>query len=79
MELDKNAINKLLSSNDKQLWSFIQMAAGSAGINLPSQISAEEMAALRQTILGAAGSGISTEDAMAYLKNMGIDLSGEGK
>ncbi|MBR2454236.1 MAG: hypothetical protein IKB35_04455 [Clostridia bacterium] len=79
MELDKNAINKLLSSNDKQLWSFIQMAAGSAGINLPSQISAEEMAALRQTILGAAESGISTEDAMAYLKNMGIDLSGEGK
>ncbi len=79
MELDKNAVSKLLSSNDKQLWSFIQMAAASAGINLPSQISTEEMAALRQTILGAAESGMSKDDAIAYLKNMGINLSPEGK
>ena len=79
MELDKNAVNKLLSSNDKQLWSFIQMVAANAGINLPAQVSTEEMAALRQTILGAAGSGISKEEAMAYLKNMGVSLPREEK
>ena len=76
MELDKNAVNKLLASGDTQLWQFIQMVAASSGIELPSNVSHEEMKNLRAAILGAANSGITAEQATEYLKNMGINYGG---
>ena len=79
MELDKNAVNRLLASGDAQLWQFIRAVAASSGINLPENASASELQTLRATILGAANSGMSTDAAMAYLKQMGVDYKNGGK
>ena len=79
MELDKNAVNRLLASGDTQLWQLIRAVAASSGISLPESIGTDEMQTLRQTILGAANSGMSAEDAMAYLKQMGVDFKNGGK
>lgn len=79
MELDKNAVNRLLASGDTQLWQFIRAVAASSGINLPEKVSESELQTLRQTILGAANSGMSADDAMAYLKQMGVNYPNGGK
>ena len=79
MELDKNAVNRLLTSGDTQLWQFIRAAASASGISLPESVSASEMQTLRQAILGAASSGMSADDAMTYLKQMGVNFKSEGK
>ncbi len=79
MELDKNAVNKLLSSGDTQLWQFIRAVAASSGITLPENASPSELQTLRQTILGAANSGMSADDAMSYLKQMGVNYPNGGK
>ena len=79
MELDKNAVSRLLQSGDAQLWQFIRAVAASSGIALPETASPSELQALRATILGAANSGMSTEDAMAYLKQMGVNYKSGDK
>ena len=79
MELDKNAVNRLLASGDTQLWQFIRAVASASGIALPESVSAAEMQTLRQAILGAASSGMSADDAMAYLKQMGVNYKNGGK
>ncbi len=79
MELDKNAVNRLLQSGDAQLWQFIRAVAASSGITLPENASASDLQTLRQTILGAANSGMSADDAMAYLKQMGVNYQNGGK
>ena len=79
MELDKNAVNRLLASGDTHLWQFIRAVASASGIALPESVSASEMQTLRQAILGAASSGMSADDAMTYLKQMGVNFKSEGK
>ena len=79
MELDKNAVNRLLSSGDTQLWQFIRAVAASSGISLPEQVSESELQLLRQTILGAANSGMNADDAISYLRKMGVNYQNGGK
>ena len=75
MQLDKNAVNNLLAGNDAQLWQFIRMVAASSGISLPDNVGPAEMQQLRAAILGAANSTMTAEDAMAFLKNMGVNYN----
>ena len=46
---------------------------------LPESVSTAEMQTLRQAILGAASSGMSADDAMAFLKHMGVNYKNGGK
>ncbi len=53
MQLDKNAIDKLLTLDDRGLWSVIRMIASQSGVSLPETIGAGELSSLR-TALGSA-------------------------
>ncbi len=58
MQLDKNAVERMLSLNDEQLWQAIILIAREAGIDLSKQkLSTSDMSKIR-TMLG----GASDED-----------------
>ena len=58
MQLDSQALNRLLAMNDEMLWKSIRAIAGSNGLKLPEQTpSPKEMEKLRIAI-----SGISEND-----------------
>ncbi len=61
MQLDKNAIDKLLALDDRALWSVIKMIAAQSSITLTDQIGQSEMAALR----GALGAATDADIAQA--------------
>lgn len=79
MQLDKNSLNKLLAANDKQLWQFVRMIAASSGVELPAEISPEDMKKLREGVSLASDSGIDTETAASYLKDLGVNGIPGGK
>ena len=59
MQLDKNAINKLLILDDSGLWAVIRMIAAQSGIALPESISATEMSAIRRALGQASDADIA--------------------
>jgi len=71
MQLDKNAISSLLSSNDERLWQFVRALAAASGVTLPEKISAEDMQRLREGVRAAADSGITGETVADALKRYG--------
>lgn len=59
MQLDKNAIDKLLTLDDRALWSVIRMIASQSGISLKGDIGAGELAALRSALGSATDADIA--------------------
>ena len=59
MQLDKNAINKLLTLDDAGLWAVIRMIAAQSGVSLPDRMSAGEISAIRSALAGASDADIA--------------------
>lgn len=59
MQLDKNAINKLLLLDDAGLWAVIKMIAAGSGITLPASAGAGEIAAIRGALANATDADIA--------------------
>lgn len=59
MQLDKNAIDKLLTLDDRALWSVIKMIAAQSGISLADNIGASELASLRAALGSATDADIA--------------------
>lgn len=59
MQLDKNAIDKLLTLDDRGLWSVIRMIAAQSGISLPDSIGSGELASLRSALGSASDADIA--------------------
>ena len=54
MQLDRNAINRMLTLNDDQLKSLIRSLAENSGLDLSSfQISPNDVASIRRALAGA--------------------------
>ena len=58
MQLDKNAINKLLLLDDAGLWGVIRIIAAQSGVSLPDGVSASEMSAIRRALSVASDADI---------------------
>lgn len=60
MQLDRKAINRMLSLNDDQLKSIIRSLADNAGLDLSSfQISANDVESIRRALAGATDADIA--------------------
>lgn len=60
MQLDRNAINRLLSLNDEQLKHIIRSLAENSGLDLSSfQISANDVGSIRRALSGATDADIA--------------------
>ena len=59
MQLDKNAIDKLLTLDDRALWSVIRMIASQSGISLPDRIGSAELSSLRSALGSASDADIA--------------------
>ncbi|MBQ2862776.1 MAG: hypothetical protein IJE84_01225 [Clostridia bacterium] len=64
MQLDKNAIDKLLTLDDASLWSVIKMIAAQSGLTLSDDIGASELAALRSALGSATDADIAAATEM---------------
>ena len=54
MQLDRNAINRMLTLNDEQLKNLIRSLAGSSGLDLSTfQIHPDDVASIRRALAGA--------------------------
>ena len=72
MQLDKKAVNKLLSLNDAQLGAIIQKVINEAGID-PGEFGASQndIQSIRRALIGISDSDLSriSEQYEAYKKN----------
>ena len=60
MQLDRNAINRMLSLNDNQLKSLIRSLAENSGLDLSSfQISPNDVESIRRALTGATDADIA--------------------
>ena len=59
MQLDKNAIDKLLTLDDRALWGVIKMIAAQSGVTLSNEIGSGELAALRSALGSASDADIA--------------------
>jgi hypothetical protein len=59
MQLDKNAIDKLLTLDDRGLWGVIKMIAAQSGLSLPNEIGSSELASLRSALGSASDADIA--------------------
>ena len=59
MQLDKKAIDKLLTFDDRALWSVIRMIASQSGVNLPDRIGSAELSSLRSALGSASDADIA--------------------
>lgn len=59
MQLDKNAIDKLLTLDDRGLWNVIRMIAAQSGVSLPDRIGGSELASLRSALGSASDADIA--------------------
>lgn len=59
MQLDKKAIDKLLTLDDRALWSVIRMIASQSGVNLPDRIGSAELSSLRSALGSASDADIA--------------------
>ncbi len=59
MQLDKNAIDRLLLLDDNGLWSVIRTIAAQSGIDLPKKTSSADISAIRQALGGASDADIA--------------------
>lgn len=60
MQLDRNAINRMLSLNDDQLKSIIRSLAESSGLDLSSfQIHPNDVESIRRALAGATDADIA--------------------
>ena len=59
MQLDKNAIDKLLLLDDNGLWAVIRMIASQSGVNLPQKADQGEISQIRQALGGASETDIA--------------------
>ena len=59
MQLDKNAIDKLLLLDDNGLWAVIRMIASQSGISLPQKAEKSEISQIRQALGGASEADIA--------------------
>ncbi len=60
MQLDRNAINRMLSLNDDQLKKLIRSLAGNSGLDLSSfQIRPDDVASIRRALAGATDADIA--------------------
>lgn len=64
MQLDKNAIDKLLTLDDRALWSVIKMIAAQSGVALADNISSAELSALRSALGSATDADIQAATEM---------------
>lgn len=64
MQLDKNAIDKLLTLDDRALWSVIKMIAAQSGVALADNISSAELSALRNALGSATDADIAAATEM---------------
>ena len=64
MQLDKNAIDKLLTLDDAALWSVIKMIAAQSGVTLSDGIGSAELAALRSALGSATDADITAATEM---------------
>ncbi len=74
MNLDRNALNKLLSLNDKQLESVIEKLASDSGISLGDfNITPNDISSIRKALSGANDEDIvrANEQINNYMKNRG--------
>ena len=68
MQLDKNALDRLLMLDDGTLWKTILLIASTNGIKLPSTPPpAEDFARLRAALQGTGGAPIDVGGAMGIL------------
>ncbi len=59
MQLDKNAIDKLLLLDDNGLWAVIRTIAAQSGIDLPRSAAPADITAIRQALGGASDADIA--------------------
>lgn len=60
MQLDRNAINRMLTLNDNQLKNLIRSLAENSGLDLSSfQISPDDVASIRRALSGATDADIA--------------------
>jgi len=68
MQIDKNALNQMLSLNDKQLSRIIQKLANDAGLDLSAfNISDNDIQSLRKALANATEEDIAT--AISQMEN----------
>ncbi len=69
MQLDKNAIDRLLTLDDNGLWAVIRTIAAQSGINLPKQASEADIKSIRGALGGATDADIAAAaDLIAKFK-----------
>ena len=72
MQLDKNAIDKLLTLDDRALWQVIKMIAAQSGITLADSIGAGELSSLRSALSSATDADIAAAvDLLGKMKEKG--------
>ncbi len=64
MQLDKNAIDKMLMLDDRSLWTVIRMIAAQSGIPLGENIGQGELASIRRALGGATDADIAAAGEM---------------
>ena len=64
MQLDKNAIDKILTLDDRALWSVIKMIAAQSGITLSDEIGSAELSSLRSALGSASDADIAAAGEM---------------
>ncbi len=64
MQLDKNAIDKLLTLDDRALWAVIKTIAAQSGVALADDIGAAELASLRSALGSASDADIAAAGEM---------------
>ena len=64
MQLDKNAIDRLLTLDDSGLWGVIRTIASQSGIDLPKKASPADISAIRTARGGASDADISAAAQM---------------
>ncbi len=69
MQLDKNAIDRLLTLDDNGLWAVIRTIAAQSGIDLPKKASPSDISAIRGALGGASDADIAAAaDMIAKFK-----------
>ena len=59
MQLDKNAIDRLLMLDDAGLWGVIRTIAAQSGIDLPKKAAPTDIASIRAALGGASDADIA--------------------